>query len=491
MEPAAACPLPPPFPTAHRRAALWLGLAVFLPALLIYHPLTGWNVNTRLALVFAFVDQGTFIIDDYHLAYETGDKAFFEGHYYSDKIIGLGLLAMPFYYVWRLLGFPHDFEWADYLLTRWAVTIPASIAIVLFWRLMLHLGAEPRRALLLTAVSFFGSMLFGYSTIFMPYLLGIACLLGAILLIARHNCTPFTSLQSAAIGFLCGFAMLSDFLFGLAAIAIGFLFLARAFLATGATPLSGLRDTAIAMVCGALPIALFVAYSISIYGEPTIPYQYEDNPRFRIGMSQGLMGATYPNPAAIWFLTVHPYRSLFFWYPWIIGGLAGLFMLLRTKGFPRILAIIGLLSIAGYFYYNICYYMWWGGWTMGPRLMIPAYTFLILGLAPFARRDTPAWIFFTLLALGLIAFALNQPLAIMEPQIPQGNADELMENATWRSRLDVPQFVFLRIFYTFDIFRTADGTGWVWNQMIRRLLAFVLPVLLVGLAWRELERSEK
>src|SRR5690606_806397 len=99
------------------------------------------------------------------------------GHFYSDKIIGLGLLALPFYWVWRLLGFPHDFEWADYLLRMWSVTIPACIAIVLFWRLMIHLGGDPRRALLLTALAFFGSMLFGYSTIFMPYVLGIACLL--------------------------------------------------------------------------------------------------------------------------------------------------------------------------------------------------------------------------------------------------------------------------------------------------------------------------
>jgi hypothetical protein len=478
------------FSSAHRRAALWLALAVFVPAMLVYHPLTGWNVNTRLALVFAVVDQGTFIIDDYHLAYETGDKAFFDGHFYSDKIIGLGLLALPFYWVWRQLGFPHDFEWADYLLRMWSVTIPACVAIVLFWRLMIHLGGEPRRALVLTALAFFGSMLFGYSTIFMPYVLGIACLLGALLLLARDYCTPLTMGQSALIGFLCGYAMLSDFLFGLSAIGVGIIFLARAMGAEGATPSQAARNTLIAGIAAAVPVALFVAYSISIYGEPTIPYQYEDNVRFREGMAQGLMGATHPNPAAIWFLTVHPYRSVFFWYPWIIGGMAGLVMLMKTRGYPRLLGGIGLLCVAGYFYYNISYYMWWGGWSMGPRLLIPAGMFVVLGLAPLTRATAPRWVFIAMVVLGVVAVLLNHPLGVMEPQIPQGNADELMENATWRSRLDVPQFVFLRIFYTLDIFRTADGTGWVWNQMARRLLAFVSPAVFVGLGWWELGRTK-
>jgi len=484
-----ACRRPPPFPPAHRRAALWLALAVFIPALLVYHPLTGWNVNTRLALVFAVVDQGTFIIDDYHLAYETGDKAFYEGHFYSDKIIGLGLMALPFYWTWRTLGFAHDFEWADYLLRLWSVSIPAAITIVLFWRLMIHLGAEPRRALVATAVAFFGSMLFGYSTIFMPYVPGIAFLLGALLLLARYNCTPLNIGQSAAIGFLCGFAMLSDFLFGLGAIGVGVIFLARAFTADGATPAQGVRNTLIAAVAGAIPISLFVAYSISIFGEPTIPYQYEDNIRFREGMAQGLMGATYPKSAAIWFLTVHPYRSMLFWYPWILLGLTGLVIMLKTRGYPRMLAAVGLACVAGYYYYNISYYMWWGGWSMGPRLMIPAMMFIMLGLAPIASRDRSPREFGGLVALGIIAVLLNHPLGVMEPQVPQGNADDLMDNATWQTPLDVPQFVFLRIFYTLDIFRTFDGQGWVWGQMFRRLSAFVLPAVFVGLAWRELREK--
>src|SRR5579863_1122233 len=53
----------------------------------------GWNQNSRFDLVRAVVEQGTLRIDDYQE--NTGDKAFANGHYYSDKAPGLALLAVP------------------------------------------------------------------------------------------------------------------------------------------------------------------------------------------------------------------------------------------------------------------------------------------------------------------------------------------------------------------------------------------------------------
>src|SRR5262249_62430349 len=53
----------------------------------------GWNQNSRFDLVRAIVDEGTLRIDDYHR--NTGDKARWNGHYYSDKAPGLALAAVP------------------------------------------------------------------------------------------------------------------------------------------------------------------------------------------------------------------------------------------------------------------------------------------------------------------------------------------------------------------------------------------------------------
>ncbi len=56
---------------------------------------TDWNATGRADLVFAVADHGVLWIDDYHE--NTGDKAYFEGHYYTVGSIGPSLLALPAY----------------------------------------------------------------------------------------------------------------------------------------------------------------------------------------------------------------------------------------------------------------------------------------------------------------------------------------------------------------------------------------------------------
>src|SRR5688572_9479440 len=57
------------------------------------------NTNSRLALVRAIVEEKRFEIDSYHdSALDTIDKAYYNGHYYSDKAIGTSLIGVPVYY---------------------------------------------------------------------------------------------------------------------------------------------------------------------------------------------------------------------------------------------------------------------------------------------------------------------------------------------------------------------------------------------------------
>ena len=65
-----------------------------------------WNTASRLMLTYAMVDRGTVEITG--LDQQTGDKAKFEGRYYSDKLPGYPLLAaLPYAYA------------------RWAFDLPA------------------------------------------------------------------------------------------------------------------------------------------------------------------------------------------------------------------------------------------------------------------------------------------------------------------------------------------------------------------------------
>src|SRR5512146_1282369 len=60
-----------------------------------------WNQNSRFDLVLALVDDGTLAIDKY--VDNTGDYAYYSGHYYSDKAPGLAILGVPVYAAFQTL----------------------------------------------------------------------------------------------------------------------------------------------------------------------------------------------------------------------------------------------------------------------------------------------------------------------------------------------------------------------------------------------------
>ena len=78
------------------------------------------------------------------------DKAFFAGHYYSDKLIGVSLLAIPVHpgmrLVWSAFGVAPSFRQSNYLLRLTVVSASAGVAAVLLWDLLValgELGADP------------------------------------------------------------------------------------------------------------------------------------------------------------------------------------------------------------------------------------------------------------------------------------------------------------------------------------------------------------
>lgn len=463
-------------------AGVLLVLAVVASSAFLDHPATGWNVNTRLALVLAVVDQGTFSIDAYHDTppTETGDKAFFEDRFYSDKAIGLGLLALPVYAAMRFLAGEVSFHAVNYWTTLLAVSLPAGLALLAIWALLLRLGSDPWRGMLLLALFAWGSMFFGYSTVFMPYAPGIACVAGACWVALRGDGRRMSPGEAAAAGGLCGFAVIMDFLFGPMVLLAGVVFLHRLW-SDGEGPGHWMSRIGLGALVGAIPIGVYAAYSYSIFGRPVVPYEYEYEEFFREAMSRGLFGIDGFRPAAAWFTSFHPYRGLFFWTPLALLAVVGTVPLLRAgTGENRVLALVSLLAFVAYFLVSSSYYMWWGGWSMGPRHLLPAFALLPLGLAWFAAPQARALWWFAV-ALGIAGVVLTLPISIVEPQLPQGNPTGLLLEADLRTRLAVPQFVVLQVFYGLEYFRYESG-AWAARRLLR-LGAAAAPAALLALAW--------
>ena len=110
---------------------------------------------------------------------------------------------------------------------------------------------------------------------------------------------------------------------------------------------------------------------------------------------------------------------------------------------------------------------------MGARLMLPMLAAVPLGLGEVCRRErSPIW-WRALVGTGVISCVLTMPLALTDPQMPQieDTADLLKVSLT--SALRVPQFEYLRMYYSGE---------WFWGPDSRDHLLRVLPLVAIALA---------
>jgi hypothetical protein len=121
------------------------------------------------------------------------------------------------------------------------------------------------------------------------------------------------------------------------------------------------------------------------FGSPfTMGYSLEVEESFS-GIREGLFGFTVPSIGTFYMIALSPERGLFFYMPWAVPALAGLWgrggirkALGEGPGIPLVVAWLLLFSAQ---------YARASGWAFGPRYLIPVIPFLAWGLARFASRS--------------------------------------------------------------------------------------------------------
>lgn len=420
-------------------AAFFVALIVFLSTGYIQNSRPGWNVNSQFALTCAMVEQGTFSIDAYHEhpQLETGDKAIFEGRFYSDKSPVTAFLGVPAFAVYRALvlsaGLELDYASARFWTTWWTIGLAAALLAWLTAALLRRAEVPDAAAAILAGLWVMATPLFGYSILFFNYVPAAALALAGFLWIlpaleggpadpgTGATRTDFSPLRFLGAGLLLGLAAWTLQTFALLALLLTMALAWRAF--TSPAPRAS-RAWAMGawVVGGGVGVAGYALYSWSIFGEITSPYRYEFNETFREQMSQGLMGAGLPDLKVLQLITVHPFRGLFILFPLTAAVTFGCFGLLARSRL-RLPSLVALLFLLGLLLYNAGYYMWWGGWTYAPRHLIPALSVLSLGLIPWVvspdgRLRPGSLALVLLIAVG--GAASNVGVVALDPQPPPG-----------------------------------------------------------------------
>lgn len=395
----------------------------------------GWAETSNFALVRALADGQT-EIDRWH--WETKDKSWHEGHFYSVKAPGLAFATTPAYRALEAAGAPGvaadlaqrardggGGRWARqgtatglysddavraarvrarierstplvWLLTLVGVVLPAFIMLVLVrWA---GERVEPGYGTAAAVALGAGTLVFPFSTVFFSHVMSAMLVFAAFALLWRERAGPPRQWLVAAAGLLAGFAITSEYPLGLAGVILGIYGAGRSLRRWVAYGAGGLA--------GVLPLA---AYNVWAFGTPT-RFSYKDAVAIQgdtghdvVGLNNaGFFGIDVPD-LQIGLDLLFASKGLLTLSPVLALALAGVVLLAR-RGLRAEAYVIGGI-FAAYLVYNSGYWLPFGGGSPGPRFLIPVLPFLAVALAPAWRRWPTSALALTASAAFLMATA--------------------------------------------------------------------------------------
>jgi hypothetical protein len=373
------------------RRHFWITAMILVLAVTYFYQDPEWNGNSRLDLTRAIVERGSLWIDGFESQanWETGDKALYAGHYYSDKGIGSSLLALPFYLIlYRLstgLGVALASSITKHILTALVIGGAFTAGGLAAYLIAFQITQSASQAMVSTLAVCLGTMLWPYGAVFYGHVVAAALLILAFYFVFSVRGTPeaFTHGRAFCTGLALGLAFITEYPTALIIIA---LVVYSAYALRTLQFSTGLR-IAMTMALGAMiPLSVLFAYNFQAFGTLlTTGYSFEVESRFQEGMGQGLYGLHLPDISSVYHITFDPQFGLFWQSPVLLLSAAGFYVALRGRQY-RAEALLCLYAIASMIAMNGGYYLWWGGSAFGPRLLIPALPFFIVPLAALPRR---------------------------------------------------------------------------------------------------------
>ena len=369
-----------------------------------------WNQNSRYDLTRALVEHRTVAIDRY--AANTGDYATVNGRIVSDKAPGLSLVAVPPYALYRLavhLRPIHDLKdriahrgafattlnpdgsgltddkaeaaLALAFVTLLCVAAPAALLGALLAGLLRRFSPHEGANAIVAIALMLATPLAAYGNAFYGHVPAATLLFAAFALLVTADGT-LRRPRLVTLGALFGATLLMEYPAALVVAALGCWTLALlwrhrhwagvAWLALGGAPF----------------LALLALYDRAAYGTP-LPTGYEHSTLWQDRHSEGFLSLTYPKVDALWGITFGDFRGLFFLAPVLLLAIPG-FAVWWRAGRDRAAWWAALSALVLFLLFNASSAMWWGGFAVGPRYLLPALPFLcypIGALIPlFVRR---------------------------------------------------------------------------------------------------------
>jgi len=379
----------------------------------------GWNQNCRVCLVRAMLHERTFAIGSFlepsatpgiDFA-NTGDWSYYKGRYYINKSPGLSMLALAPFAVGEYAArhvFPSDTARqvlaGTYVATVFTAGICGALLCAALFYMMSVLFKLPRaRALLLTFFFGLGTLVLSYATTlyshvpaaffsFLSFVLAMHIRQGG----SRHRKTA---------------AVLSGLAASLAVLIEPSTVLMLVFVFLFLLGFGGGRTIALLFLAGCIPCGFLQCfYNAVCFGGPFQSSYAYANDAVMVRVDGSLFGVPrFATMAAMLFL---PYRGLFVSSPVMLMALPGAVVLFRAKQLrPEALLCVAVSVV--FFVWMAGFRAWYGGSTIGPRYLLPAFPFFFM-LAVCALQCCPR----IFAVLGALSILINTGITVIGNEIP-------------------------------------------------------------------------
>ncbi len=368
-----------------------------------------WGANSRANLVYAIGDQGVLYIDDYHE--NTGDKACFagadytgdnpceDGHYYTDKSLGPSLIALPFYTVFKVIAAIPPIErfiasgsglgnFEDTLNPEGAGIRPDAVYEGMALTFMTFFAMAVPSAVL-------GAVVFLFAARFTTkdayaFILALAFGLGTIAF-------PYSNVlyqhQTAAFGAFVGFFLLWRVIYEKASLnwlwLVGVLFSLVVITEYPVAPFLVVifiwafikmpnRWQLYRVILAGIPLGvIFMGFNYLTF-DTIMPVGYNYSINWQDEHQTGFLSLTIPTIDRVYGLTFSPFRGIFLLSPFLLLIFPGLYLMWKRRPDQRDVLAVLVLVMGGFMLYNAASVMWWGGFTVGPRYLVPMMPFMVL-----------------------------------------------------------------------------------------------------------------
>jgi len=339
------------------------------------------NSTSRVLQVISLAEDGVLHIDKHKD--ETIDKAFVNDHYYPLQPPLPSFIVYPFYKILKAIGICKDYEDDNgnsvFLLASFLIgSLP--FALIIIW-LFSHLVIEGRTAIdavLISMLPLYGSLFFVYSGMFYSHVLVAMTIIYSYHFIQKQK-------HLFLAGVLSGVAFFSEYLTAVI-FAVWFFQIV----------LKKEYKQGIYYALGLLPFVLaFLTYNYLTTGN-ILHTVYSYN--FAYDMDN--VGFSYPNIVSLFQMLFSPWRGAFIYMPVLIASvLAFNWKWEGIRNFISNPVIVPALTLT---LALSAYSEWHGGWTFGPRYLMPAMILIFVGnVHKIELKGVKKYLFWIPVLLGL------------------------------------------------------------------------------------------